>query len=92
MTDSALAPDIPADYVFNPFAEGFTDDPYPHYAELRAAAPVHKSPLGFWILSEYEDVSALLRSGHSARIHRSVTHELPGMRTRVPSELGRCSC
>jgi cytochrome P450 len=69
MTDSALAPDIPADFVFNPLAEGFTDDPYPHYAELRAAAPVHKSPLGFWVLSEYEDVSALLRSGHSVEEH-----------------------
>jgi cytochrome P450 len=74
MTDSALAPDTQADFVFNPFAEGFTDDPYPHYAELRAAAPVHESPLGFWVLSQYEDVSALLRSGHSVEEH----HLAPG--------------
>src|SRR5205823_184565 len=33
--------------------------------ELRAVAPVHDHPLGFWIVSDYEDVSALLRSGHS---------------------------
>ena len=25
--------------VFDPFAPGFTDDPYPQYAALRAGAP-----------------------------------------------------
>ncbi|GDY29582.1 cytochrome P450 [Gandjariella thermophila] len=65
MTDSALTSDVAADFVFDPFADGFTDDPYPHYEHLRAADPVHESPLGFWILADYEDVSALLRSGHS---------------------------
>jgi cytochrome P450 len=69
MTDSALTSAAAAEFVFNPFAEGFTDDPYPHYEELRAAAPVHQHPLGFWIVSEYEDVSALLRSGHSVDEH-----------------------
>ncbi len=54
-----------SDYVFNPFAPGFADDPYPHYEQLRAAAPVHEHPLGFWMLSHYEDVTALLRSGNS---------------------------
>jgi cytochrome P450 len=52
-------------YVFDPFAAGFTDDPYPEYERLRAAAPVHESPLGFWVLSTYDDVTALLRSGSS---------------------------
>ncbi|WP_250291876.1 cytochrome P450 [Frankia sp. CiP1_Cm_nod1] len=52
-------------FVFNPFAGGFSDDPYPHYAELRDTAPAHEHPLGFWILSRYEDVSKLQRSGHS---------------------------
>lgn len=52
-------------YAFDPFAEGFTDDPYPEYERLRAADPVHESPLGFWMLSRYDDVTALLRSGHS---------------------------
>ncbi|MGH3368113.1 MAG: cytochrome P450 [Nocardioidaceae bacterium] len=51
--------------VFDPFADGFTDDPYPHYARLRDASPVHQNPLGFWVLSRYGDVSALLRSGLS---------------------------
>ncbi len=52
-------------YVFDPFAEGFTDDPYPEYERLRAADPVHESPLGFWVLSRYDDVTALLRSDNS---------------------------
>jgi len=52
-------------FAFNPFAEGFAEDPYPHYAELRAAAPAYEHPLGFWIISRYEDVSRLQRSAHS---------------------------
>jgi cytochrome P450 len=46
----------------DPFAPGFTDDPYPRYAALRAAAPVYQHPLGFWLLSRYDDVSQLLRA------------------------------
>lgn len=60
MSSSATEP-----YVFNPFAPGYADDPYPHYAQLRALDPVHEHPLGFWILGRYHDVHALLRSKHS---------------------------
>ena len=52
-------------FTFNLFAEGFAEDPYPHYAELRSNAPAYQHPLGFWIISTYEDVSRLQRSGHS---------------------------
>jgi len=51
--------------LFDPFAPGFTDDPYPQYAAMRAGAPVYRHPLGFWLLTRYEDVSWLLRSGLS---------------------------
>jgi cytochrome P450 len=51
--------------LFDPFAPGFTDDPYPQYAALRAAAPVYQSPFGFWLLSCYDDVSWLLRANLS---------------------------
>ena len=51
--------------LFDPFAPGFTDDPYPQYAELRAEAPVYQHPLGFWLLTRYDDVSWLLRAGLS---------------------------
>jgi cytochrome P450 len=36
-------------------------DPYPRYARLRAVAPVHHSPFGFWALSRYDDCQQLLR-------------------------------
>jgi cytochrome P450 len=48
--------------LFNPFAPGFTDDPYPAYRRLRERDPVHETPFGVWLLSEYEDVAALLRA------------------------------
>ncbi|MFG2002761.1 cytochrome P450 [Spirillospora sp. NPDC048911] len=51
--------------AFNPFEPGFTDDPYPAYRRLREHDPVQDHPLGFWVLSDYEDVVALLRAGHS---------------------------
>lgn len=55
-------------FVFNPFAPGFAENPYPQYAQLRANAPVHEHPLGFWVLSRYQDVSVLLRSGLSVEL------------------------
>jgi cytochrome P450 len=48
--------------LFDPFAPGFTDDPYPQYAVMRAQAPVYQHPFGFWLLTGYEEVSWLLRT------------------------------
>jgi cytochrome P450 len=48
--------------LFDPFAPGFTDDPYPQYAAVRAQAPVYQHPFGFWLLTSYEGVSWLLRA------------------------------
>jgi cytochrome P450 len=47
--------------LFNPFAPGFTDNPYPQYAAVRAVEPVHQHPFGFWLLTRHADVSWLLR-------------------------------
>ncbi|MCT2583121.1 cytochrome P450 [Actinophytocola gossypii] len=55
--------------LYDPFAPGFTDDPYPHYARVRELDPVHQHPLGFWLLTAYDDVAALLRSGLSVDYH-----------------------
>ncbi|HVW41240.1 MAG TPA: cytochrome P450 [Amycolatopsis sp.] len=52
-------------YVFDPFADGYAENPYPHYTELRAAAPAYHHPLGFWLVSRYEDVAKLPRASHS---------------------------
>jgi cytochrome P450 len=56
---------VPPAVLFDPFAPGFTDDPYPQYATMRDAAPVYQHPLGFWLLTCYDDVSWLLRAGLS---------------------------
>ena len=47
---------------FNPFLPEVHDDPYPVYHQLRAAAPVHASPLGFWVLTRYDDVLKVVRN------------------------------
>jgi cytochrome P450 len=51
--------------LFDPFAPGFTDDPYPQYTVMRAQAPVYEHPFGFWLLTGYAEVSWLLRAGLS---------------------------
>jgi cytochrome P450 len=48
--------------LFDPFAPGFADDPYPQYATMREQAPVYQHPFGFWLLTSYDDVSWLLRA------------------------------
>jgi len=45
----------------NPFEPGFFDNPYDQYRRLRELRPVHKSPVGPWTLTRYEDCSRLLR-------------------------------
>jgi len=61
---------------FNPFAPGFTDDPYPHYAELRRHNPVERNELGFWALWRYADVADVLRARLSVE-DRNVTNHGP---------------
>ena len=61
MTDTVQ----PGELIFNPLAPGFTDNPYPQYQQLRELDPIHEHPLGFWFLSRYDDVAALLRAGLS---------------------------
>jgi cytochrome P450 len=41
---------------------GFVDDPYPFYAALRDACPVHALGPGSWLLTRYDDVLAVYRS------------------------------
>jgi cytochrome P450 len=66
--------------LFDPFAPGFTDDPYPQYAAVRAQAPVFRHPLGFWLLTRYEDVSFLLRAGMSVEDRNITDRELLDLR------------
>jgi cytochrome P450 len=45
--------------LYNPFSPAFRTDPYPAYRRLRTNDPVHRSPLGFWVISRYADVAKL---------------------------------
>ena len=46
---------------FNPLADGYAADPWPHFTVLRNHDPVHKSLIEHYFLFRYDDVSALLR-------------------------------
>jgi cytochrome P450 len=53
--------------AFNPFDPAFRADPYPAYARLREAQPVHVSPFGFVVVSRYDDVVRTLRGNEFSR-------------------------
>ena len=46
---------------FNPFDPSFAEDPYPHWQLLREQAPVHRTAIGFWVLTRYDDVLRFVR-------------------------------
>lgn len=51
--------------MFNPFDPQVKQNPFPSYAELRREAPVYRlDPMGFWLVSRYEDVQFVLKSPH----------------------------
>jgi cytochrome P450 len=56
-----------ADVVFNPMDPEFVANPYPMYHRLRAEDPVHRNPLGFWVLTRYDDVVWALRDARLAK-------------------------
>jgi len=72
--------------VFDPFAPGFTDDPYPQYSALRTGAPAGRHPLGFWLLTRYEDVSGLLRAGMSVEDRNITDRQLIELREQLYGE------
>jgi cytochrome P450 len=46
---------------YDPADPRWLSDPWPGYAELRATAPIHHSPRGFWVLATHADCLRLLR-------------------------------
>src|SRR5262245_32905835 len=52
---------------FNPLDPEFIEDPYPIFHRLRAEDPVHQNPLGFWVLTRYDDVVAALKDPRFAK-------------------------
>jgi pimeloyl-[acyl-carrier protein] synthase len=53
--------------LFNPYHPEFHANPYPFYHRLRAEDPVHQTPLGFWVLTRYDDVVTALRDPRFGR-------------------------
>ena len=45
---------------FSPDAPEMRADPYQTFAELRENDPLHRSHLGYWVVSRYDDVRGVL--------------------------------
>ena len=69
--------------LFDPFAPGFTDDPYPQYAAVRGGAPAGRHPIGFFLLTRYEDVSWLLRAAMSVEDRNITDRQLIELREQL---------
>jgi cytochrome P450 len=67
VTDTVEQPPVQSPVSFNPFTPGFTDDPYPHFAELRAGNPIEHNELGFWALWRYVESADVLRAKMSVQ-------------------------
>jgi cytochrome P450 len=71
--------------TLDPFAPGFAEDPYEHYARVREADPVHRSPLLLgWVVTRFDDVGTLLRD---ATVSSNIHHATPTAATRMELEL-----
>jgi len=61
----------------NPFDPAFRDDPYPSLHRLREVDPVNLTPIGFWRLTRYADVTRLLHDVPAGT--RTTDGDLPGV-------------
>jgi len=58
---------VSEEVLFNPLLPEFHANPYPFYKRLREKEPIHQSPMGFWVLTRYEDCVAVLRDQRFGR-------------------------
>ena len=85
-----------AGLLYDPADPRYRIDPYPLYARLREADPVHWSPLGFWVLTRYADIDCAHRDprcGGNPAVHRvreDKNRRGRGLRERDP--LGAQGC
>ncbi|KYF69737.1 cytochrome [Sorangium cellulosum] len=69
---------------FNPFAPGYTEDPYPVYARLREA-PIRYWPEGHgWIASRHNEIQAILRDSRFTADRAAWTHAPEFAKITVP--------
>ncbi len=70
--------------LYNPFAPGFRENPYPFLHELRKADPIHWSlPVGYWVLTRYEDIKFVLSDPRFA-IALELLERSPSVRQEPP--------
>src|SRR4029453_8794703 len=84
-----------AEPVFNPLLPEFHANPYPFYHALREKDPVHQSPMGFWVLTRYDDVVTSLRDPRyhtrlRALVNKAFTPRvIEGMRAHIQAIVDR---
>ena len=67
----------------NPFEPGFYDDPYRQYAEIQATRPIHKSEIGPWLVTRWDDVHAVLRKPGTSVEERNIATDGPSRREQL---------
>ncbi len=73
-----LAPNTTDDFVFDPDAPAFVNDPFPTYAWLREHAPVYRWEKGrAFLVSRHADVAQLLRDRRFSTNSRDWIHAPP---------------
>src|SRR5262245_65193308 len=81
--------------LFGPklFGPEMLADPYPYYARLRSADPVHWSDqIGGWVLTRYADVTTLLRSPNVSADRANKPRNRPGRNSRLSTRYARNRC
>lgn len=56
--------------LYDPLDPAVQADPFPTYERLRSQDPVHRSPLGFWVISRHDDCHAMLRDPQTSVDYR----------------------
>ena len=75
--------DAPEVLGLNPFEPGFFENPYAQYAAVRGANPIHRSALGPWLITRWEDVHVLLRVPGTSVEERNIALDLPTRAERL---------
>jgi len=65
------------DLWWDPFDDRWRQDPAPLYTRLLAERPVHRSPLGFWVVAGHSDCLAILRDRRVSSALRTTEGERP---------------
>jgi cytochrome P450 len=67
--------------IWDPFDPAWVRDPYSVYASLRQSNPVHRSPLGFWVLTRHADCLTMLRDKRASSDGRNLNaDDFPALR------------